>query len=297
MAVSNQLDALAKKFEGYYGEAKTANLERYAEAKNLYETNLSEAGNFGAGMLQGLEQQKTQFVGQSVQGSISAGLAGVQGSDVGSAGLRFEREYGGQARGNIADMQAQRVSGARKDLAGVIERREDEYPDFSLIANLYERAAAAGNQQQITLPPLSRPGGGGSSQGDFWAMQDLPGPGGGGGGGGSVSGGGSGRGGATNPTRYNPAGSVGAGGRTGGVPTEQSSKSYGADSNQPVNATASLMNQYNRYAKGLKRTGIGENSIADYATWWRANYSSGATKYLSSQSTQSSKQQMGFYPG
>lgn len=46
-------------------------------------------------------------------------------------------------------------------------------------------------------------------------------------------------------------------------------------------ATAELMNQYDRYRKGLKKQGI--TAVADYATWYRANYGKGATAYLSAQ--------------
>ena len=45
---------------------------------------------------------------------------------------------------------------------------------------------------------------------------------------------------------------------------------------------APLYNQYNRYKKGLQRQGI--KAIANYETWYKANYGKGATKYLSSKS-------------
>ncbi|KKL93955.1 hypothetical protein LCGC14_1869520 [marine sediment metagenome] len=174
MPISNVLGSLAQKFEGYYEEAKTANLERYAEAKNIYEENVAQyapGGGFGAGYEAQLTQAKRGDVGTQMQHQISSGLYGVQ--TTGALGQQWESKVGAPARLQLEDLRRERYTGAQKDLAGVIERREDEYPDFSLIANLYERAAAA-QTSQMRLPPIPRTGGSESQSLNDWMRETFP---------------------------------------------------------------------------------------------------------------------------
>lgn len=143
--VSGVLGQLADQALSEYGSAKQANIDRYVEAKNLYEKNLQmyqPGGQFGAGYEAQLQSAKKEDVGKATQHAISTGMYGVEST--GALGQRWERQVGSQARLQLEDMRTGKLAGARQDLAGVIERRQDEYPDFRLIADLYQQAASAG---------------------------------------------------------------------------------------------------------------------------------------------------------
>lgn len=154
MAVSEQLAQLAQRFEQQYADAKAANIDRYVEAKNLYEENLAQfapGGGFGAGYEAQIQQAKKTAVGEGMQHQISAGLYGVQST--GALGQQFESKVGMPARLQLEDLRRTKYGDALKDLAGVIERREDEYPDARLIADLYLQAAGSDpGGMRVTLP-------------------------------------------------------------------------------------------------------------------------------------------------
>ncbi len=139
---SSSLTQLAQKLEGDYASARAANLQRYKEATGIYDEIVSmyePGGGFGAGYEAQLEQTKVKDVGSSIQQNISSGLYGVQ--TTGGAANRWEAEVGQPARLRLEDLRRERYTGALEKKAGVIERREDEYPDQGLIASLYAQAS------------------------------------------------------------------------------------------------------------------------------------------------------------
>jgi len=155
--MANQLMALAEKLEGEYASAKSANIKRYQEALGIYDEIVGmyePGGGFGAGYEAKLEQTKTRDVGTAIQQNISSGLYGVQ--TTGGAASRWEAEVGQPARLQLEDVRMGRYGEALKGKAGVIERREDTYPDMGLIASLYSQAA----QGNVGMP--SMPSGSGS---------------------------------------------------------------------------------------------------------------------------------------
>jgi len=150
---SGVLGELADTAMSEYKLAKQANIDRYREAKSLYEENLSQyqpGGAFGRGFEEQLKSAKLEDVGRQTQHQISSGLWGVQST--GAIGSQWEKKVGAPARLQLADMRMGKLAESRKDLAGVIERREDEYPDFRLIADLYQQAAASGGGMSVRLP-------------------------------------------------------------------------------------------------------------------------------------------------
>lgn len=161
---SSPLNQLAGRLEGEYASAKSANIERYNQALGIYDEILADyapGGKFGAGYEEQLERTKTKDVGSEIQQNISSGLFGVQTTS--GAASRWESEVGQPARLQLEDMRLGRYSQARLDKAGVIERREDEYPDMSLIASLYAQASQVVSGGAIS--DFSGGGGGGSGGG------------------------------------------------------------------------------------------------------------------------------------
>jgi len=146
MAMSSQLSSLAAKFESEYASAKKANLERYQQAIGMYDEVIEQykpGGSFGAGFEAQLEGVKKKDTGTAMQHQISSGLFGVQST--GGISNRWEAEVGSPARLQLEDMRMGRYSEAMMNKAGAVERREDEYPDSGLIANLYMQAAQMGS--------------------------------------------------------------------------------------------------------------------------------------------------------
>jgi hypothetical protein len=118
-------------------EARAANEARYAEAKQIYDEIIgmfSPEGDFGKGLLAQLDRAKEKSVAQGSQALVSSGLYGTTQA----AGLekKFEEEVGAPARLQIESERIGKYTGALKDKAGMIERREDEYPDYNMIAQL-----------------------------------------------------------------------------------------------------------------------------------------------------------------
>jgi hypothetical protein len=276
MALSEQLNALAQKFETEYASAKEANLSRYEEALGIQDQIIAEyspGGGFGAGVEASLQQQKTQDVGRVIQHQIDSGLFGVQ--TTGGAAQRWEREVGSPARLQLQDLRSQRYTDALQAKEGVIERRTDAYPDFRLIADLYRQAGDAASPIKVTYPATR-------SASDMYsnAMQAAGGGGlTGGSAGGTLSGGLSG---------------FGSGGGGGAYSTA----TYGgaaAPAPSPTGATG---------ANATGSSGDADLSQAAYKAWWnnltpeykKENYLTGAMApggYLSNVSWAQFKQQTG----
>ncbi len=173
MAISSVLGDLVKQFEKQYGEAKKANLERYAEAKGIYDEVIGmfqPGGSFDIGIEKQLGRSREQAVAQGTQALVSSGLYGT--TQQAGLGLKFEEQIGAPMREKTETYRVGQEAQAMQNKAGVIERRVDEYPDYSTIANLTQRAAAgpsrtnysAPNQYGVASRPSTRGATAGSSQ-------------------------------------------------------------------------------------------------------------------------------------
>ena len=134
---ASSLSNLINQFSGQYAEARKANEERYAEAKNIYEQIIGlfkPGGEFGKGFEAQIGRAKTKSVAQGTQALVSSGLYGT--TQTAGLGKKFEEEVGAPARLQMEDVRMGKYAGALGAKAGMIERREDEYPDYSMIMNL-----------------------------------------------------------------------------------------------------------------------------------------------------------------
>ena len=124
--------------------AQEANLRRENEIRSLYDDIIamySPGGSFGAGTEAEIESQKRQYLGSATQSLISSGLYG----STMTAGLpkKFEEEVGMPARAKLEDLRFQQLSNALGQKAGFVERIEDQYPSYGLMANLQQGASSA----------------------------------------------------------------------------------------------------------------------------------------------------------
>lgn len=145
------LAGLAQSYTQKYEEATAANLKRYNQALAIHDEIISRyqpGGAFEKSTLQQLGEEKTRYIGKGTQDLISSGLFGTTVK----AGLpgRFEKEVGAPTRLKLEDIQMQRLSGAQLDKAGLIERREDAYPDIGLMTQLMEQIAQGSGQRYET---------------------------------------------------------------------------------------------------------------------------------------------------
>ena len=144
MAISSVLGDLVKQFEKQYGEAKKANLERYAEAKGIYDEVIGmfqPGGTFDIGIEKQLARSRQQAVAQGTQALVSSGLYGT--TQQAGLGMKFEEQVGAPMREKAETYRVGQQAQALLDKAGGIERREDEYPNYSTIAQHAQQAAQA----------------------------------------------------------------------------------------------------------------------------------------------------------
>jgi len=141
MAISDILE----KFEKAQETAAAANQRRYEQALAIYDEIINRygpGGTFMAGAEAELERQKERDVAAEIAHSISAGMYGT--TRPGTAGRRWEAEVGAPSRLKLEDIRMERLSQAQVGKAGAIERVEDAYPDYALMAGLMSQAAAGG---------------------------------------------------------------------------------------------------------------------------------------------------------
>ena len=135
------LSSLLTEFRQREEQARAANLRRYAELMKISERAIKRYQPGGAFEQRGLaeiERQKTKGVGRETQQLISSGLFGT--TTMSGVGRRWEAEVGAPARGRLEDIMQQRVTEAERAKMGYIERREDPYPDYGIIAQLAMQA-------------------------------------------------------------------------------------------------------------------------------------------------------------
>jgi len=131
-----------KKAESQAAEARAANLQRYSQMQGIYDEIVARyqpGGGFMAGAEAGIEQQKTKDVSSEIAQTVSSGLYGTTVPS--TAAKRWEMDVGAPQRLKLEDIRTQALSQAQMQKAGAIERREDVYPDYSMIAQLMAQTA------------------------------------------------------------------------------------------------------------------------------------------------------------
>jgi len=92
-----------------------------------------------------------------MQQMISSGLYGT--TTAAGAGRRWEEAVGAPARLRLEDIMMQRLSQAQVGKAGFMERIEEPYPDYAMMAGLMQQGAAGGGgyrpmpRQEATKTP------------------------------------------------------------------------------------------------------------------------------------------------
>jgi len=120
-------------------EARRANEARYQQALDIADkVGTLYTGDFGAGSKAELERAKRQSISSGMNALIQSGL----GATGGAAGLStaWEQSVGSEARLKLEDMIKSNQAEALKFKAGIIQSKEDVYPDYSQLYN----ASAAG---------------------------------------------------------------------------------------------------------------------------------------------------------
>lgn len=135
--------ASLKAYEKAAKEAKAANEARYQEAMGIYDQIISQyqpGGQFGQGALAQYEIGKTKALSQGMQNLVSSGLSNT--TVAGAMPMQYEQEVGTPFRLQLEDMRMRLLSEAQQNKAGLIERRQDVYPDPNLMANLQSQASS-----------------------------------------------------------------------------------------------------------------------------------------------------------
>lgn len=136
------LQGYIQKMEGVAEQARVSNIQRKQEILGLYDemAQLYEPGGaFQQAALADIERAKTKGVGQEMQQMISSGLYGT--TTAAGVGRRWESEVGAPARLKLEDISQQRYGSVLGQRAGFLERIEEPYPDYGMMAQLVMQAA------------------------------------------------------------------------------------------------------------------------------------------------------------
>ena len=123
--------------------ARKANESRYAEAKGKFETiekMFAPGGSFAQAYSAFLASMKGKSVASGAQDLVSSGLYNT--TQTAGLGLAWDTEVGAPAMLQFQEKQMGQYAQALQNTAGLIERREDEYPDYGMIAQLMMQANA-----------------------------------------------------------------------------------------------------------------------------------------------------------
>ncbi|MHA1409227.1 MAG: hypothetical protein ACTSQY_02700 [Candidatus Odinarchaeia archaeon] len=128
---------ILKNFEARQQEAREANLRREAQVEAIFDEMIARygpGGTFGRSYESELAKRKIRDVSAATQADISRGLYGVV-----PRATEWESTVGAPARLKLEDIKMQRLSQAQTQKAGFLERIEDTYPDYALIAGLAQQ--------------------------------------------------------------------------------------------------------------------------------------------------------------
>lgn len=128
------IQALLASYQQAETQARAENLKRYEEVMAIAEKGIARfqpGGAFQKAGLAQIEAAKTKGVGAETQKLIGAGL---YGTTVGAGVERaWEEDIGTKARLTLENILQERITEAERYKAGVIERREDPYPNYAAL--------------------------------------------------------------------------------------------------------------------------------------------------------------------
>lgn len=139
-------------FQRREAAAREANLAREREIRGIYGQEIAqyeEGGAFKAAGLADIERTKTRAVGAGTQQMISSGLYGT--TTAASIPVQAEAQAG-ISRLKLEDVLQQRVTEAKRGLAGFVERIEQPYPDYSMLMQAMVAQASTPKQTQQADP-------------------------------------------------------------------------------------------------------------------------------------------------
>jgi len=139
--MATQLSQLIAKYEKAETEARAENLKRYEQLMGIASQMESLYGEeFRESYMGQLERQREKDVAAGMSGLVSAGL----GKTTRVAGLSkaWTEQVGEPARLKLEDVLRERKAQALQFKAGIIERREDVYPDYGALMAAAQAAAA-----------------------------------------------------------------------------------------------------------------------------------------------------------
>lgn len=148
------IDELNKQYE----TALAANRARQAEVTSLYDQIINLAQTYASGEEARLEQTKKKDIASGMQTLVSAGLANT--TRAATLGQRWESDIGATARADIGARKSEKISTALGQKAQFLTNIEDEYPDYSTIANLVMQAAQNPTSYKSVTPT-------------YWTAADL----------------------------------------------------------------------------------------------------------------------------
>jgi len=122
-------------------EAQAANEARYQQAMGISDEiagMYSQTGSFGQGYKASLERAKSQSVSSGLASLVQSGLGATGGAA--SLATAWEQGVGAEARLKLEDLITEKRATALQNKIGLIQSKEDIYPDYS---QLYQASAAS----------------------------------------------------------------------------------------------------------------------------------------------------------
>jgi hypothetical protein len=111
--------------------ARAGNIARFKEARGIYEGiagMYAPGGAFGRGYEAMLERTKGRDVASGASALVGTGLYNT--TQTAGLGKKWEEDVGMPSRMRLEDIRMERYAGAQRDIAGLLERVEEPYPDY-----------------------------------------------------------------------------------------------------------------------------------------------------------------------
>jgi hypothetical protein len=126
--------------------ARESNLARLKETRGIYEDiagMFAPGGAFGRGYEAMLERTKKRDVASGAQALVGSGLYNT--TQTAGLGKAWEEDVGMPSRMRLEDVRMEKYAGAKRDIAGLLERVEEPYPDYSGLMQASAAQAAGGS--------------------------------------------------------------------------------------------------------------------------------------------------------
>lgn len=168
---NDRVDQIANWYQQAYDDAKAANLERYGEAKgmrtDLRERALADLNGSGAQEAKDIRQRYKNVDAQGEQDLIARGLGNSTRRGVMKRGVaREETNDMGRLNERLRQQRIGLDTGLTDEVADLIERRDDTYPDIGQLLDLMRGFGQSGFGQPgyqpqggMNFPPINWPGG------------------------------------------------------------------------------------------------------------------------------------------